>query len=192
MRRSSMRRGSAVLLTILPLLSPAYGLPTYFGNDASVAHANVERAALAEPAVNFDAAETMNAKRGTDEAVADWESEALPKWLPERKRQINGGAAISGTQSGSVSLDAGSPPPSVPMTGGNQPNTISNVASEGSSNWLRPVGRPLKERDIVEREAEAQPEPAVTLDLDYVPPALDTGNMNLGRPVFAKRRNLSV
>lgn len=181
-----MRRGSAVLLTILPLLSPAYSLPTYFGNDAAVAHANVERAALPEPAVNLDAAETVKAKRAADDAIADWESEALPESLPKSKRQF-GGTSTTGLSSGSVSLDVGNTNANGPGTG-NQPNTISNLGSEGPSAWLRPLGK----GELVKREAEAEAEPVVTLDLDYVPPPLDTGSLSLGRPRTYKRRNLSL
>ncbi|KAL8834494.1 MAG: hypothetical protein Q9170_003729 [Blastenia crenularia] len=170
MRRSSMRRGSAVLLTILPLLSPAYGLPTYFNNDASVAHANVERAAIPAPAVNLDTAEAINEKRGAENAVADWENEAVPEWLPKNKR-FNG----AGLSTGSVSLDlSGNPAGGSGSSNGDQPDTIGNLGSEGPAAWLRPVSMPVK------REAEAQPNPAVTLDME----------MNLGKPY--KRRVLSV
>lgn len=59
-----MRRGSAVLLSILPLLSPVYGLPTYFGNDAAAVHSNVERAAVPEAAVAFEEAEKRQISSG--------------------------------------------------------------------------------------------------------------------------------
>ncbi|KAL8940321.1 MAG: hypothetical protein Q9216_002876, partial [Gyalolechia sp. 2 TL-2023] len=180
-----MRRGSAVLLTILPLLSPAYGLPTYFGNDAGVAHANVERAALPEAAVNMD----MNEKRGAEDAIADWENEAVPApaWLPKSKRQTSN----TGLSSGSVSLETGGTPEASSSDGSDapaMPNTIANVGSEGPANWLRPIGRPIKERDLTAREAEA--EPAVTMELGYIPPALNTGDMKLGAPPLYKRRTL--
>ena len=181
-----MRRGSAVLLTILPMLSPAFGLPTYLGSDAAVAHANVERAALPEPAVNLDTAESINARRSAEDAIADWESEALPEWLPRRKRQISG-ASTTGTESGTVSLDVGASTPPSGNTPGGEPNTIENLGSYGPNAWLKPVGKSLKER-----EAEAEAEPAVTLDLDYVPPSLDTGTLNLGKPPTYKRRTLSL
>lgn len=185
-----MRRGSAVLLTILPLLSPAYGLPTYFGNDNAVAHANVERAALPEPALNLDTAEMMNEKRAAEDVISDWESEAVPEWLPKHKRQSTGGS--DGLSSGTVTLDVSGAenPPTTGRVG--QPDSISNLGSEGPANWLRPTGQTLKERDLTEREAEAEPNPAVTLDMNYRVPDLDTGNMNLGAPPIYKRRVLSV
>ncbi|KAI4174590.1 MAG: hypothetical protein LQ343_002163 [Gyalolechia ehrenbergii] len=185
-----MRRGSAVLLTILPLLSPAYGLPTYFGNDAAVAHANVERSALPGSAVNLDTAEIMKEKRGAEDAIDDSDSEALLEWLPKSKRQ-SGSSTNSGLTSGSVSLDVGgtSNVPSTDRPG--QPDTIANLGSEGSANWLRPIGRPIK---LAAREAEAKPNPAVTMELGYIPPSLDTGNgdLNLGGPPVYTRRTPSV
>ncbi|KAL9029952.1 MAG: hypothetical protein Q9196_001862 [Gyalolechia fulgens] len=187
MRRPSMRRGSTVLLTILPLLSPAHGLPAYFGNDAAVAHANVERAALPKPAVSLDTAESMNEKRGVEDATLDWDSEAVPEWLPKSKRQ-SGSSTNTGLTSSTVSLNVGEIPEIPPVGRIGQPDTIANVGSEGPANWLRPISRPIKERDLAEREAAAQPNPVVTLDMDYIPPVLETGDMDLGAPPIYRNR----
>ncbi|KAL8661413.1 MAG: hypothetical protein Q9202_005595 [Teloschistes flavicans] len=187
MRRSSMRRGSAVLLTILPLLSPAYALPTYFGNDALVSHSNVERA-IPEPAVTLDVAGSNGRAAGASTEFADSlpniASEGPEHWLPKlRRRQTSGGAITGVAGSSRITLDvAGS---RQPATGTASGAYIPNIASEGSDHWLIP--------ENIKREAKAEPEaeasPTVTLDMDYVPPALEFGNQNLGAP---KRRELNL
>lgn len=185
-----MRRGSAVLLTILPLLSPAYGLPTSLGNDAAVVHSNVERAAVPVPAVSLgDSSSTTNA----DESIPNIASEGASAWLPKLKRQFSGGTAStpSSSSNGAITLDVGAAS-SQPIGSGNPTLAhIPNIASEGSDHWLLP---PKEKREIEEREANAEAEanPAITLDMEYVPPALeDTSDINLGpRPVRRRKLNL--
>ncbi|KAL8638662.1 MAG: hypothetical protein Q9228_004206 [Teloschistes exilis] len=189
MRRSSMRRGSAVLLTILPLLSPACALPTYFGNEASVPHANIERAAIPEPAVTLDIAGSNSraSGQGTEygDSIPNIASEGPEHWLPKlRRRQTTG--AITGVAGNSrITLDvAGS---SQPPTAAHRDAYIPNIASEGSDHWLVPEN--IKREAKAEPEAEAEAKPTVTLDMDYVPPAIEFGNQNLGAP---KRRELNL
>ncbi|KAL8692905.1 MAG: hypothetical protein Q9218_002163 [Villophora microphyllina] len=188
MRRSSMRRGSAVLLTILPLLSPAYGLPTYFGNEASVSHVNVERAAIPEPAITLDVAGSNAGATGSDrnsefgDTLPNIASEGPEHWLPKLRRRQSpgtGGAATGLPGASTITLDvAGS---NRPIHSGNSASTIPNIASEGSDHWLIP--------ENIKREAKAEASPAITLDTDYVPPAIELGNQNLGAP---KRREVNL
>ncbi|KAL9579630.1 MAG: hypothetical protein Q9212_004997 [Teloschistes hypoglaucus] len=184
MRRSSMRRGSAVLLTILPLLSPAYALPTYFGNDASVPHANIERAAIPEPAVTLDIAGSNSRASGQGaefgDSIPNIASEGPEHWLPKLRRRQTSSGAITGVAGNShITLDvAGSNQPAVAS---HRDASISNIASEGSDHWLVP--------ENIKREAEAEAKPTITLDMDYVPPAVSFGNQNLGAP---KRRELNL
>ncbi|KAI4203107.1 MAG: hypothetical protein LQ350_002155 [Teloschistes chrysophthalmus] len=187
-----MRRGSAVLLTILPLLSPACALPTtYFGNEASIPHANIERAAIPEPAVTLDipGSNSRASGQGTElsDSIPNIASEGPEHWLPKlRRRQISGAGAITGVAGNShITLDvAGS---SQPATGGHRDAFIPNIASEGSDHWLVPEN--VKREAEAAPEAEAEANPAITLDLDYVPPAVSFGNQNLGAP---KRRELNL
>ncbi|KAI4132798.1 MAG: hypothetical protein LQ338_000502 [Usnochroma carphineum] len=171
-----MRRGSAVLLTILPLLSPSYALPTFFGNDGAVAHANIERAAVPEAALTFDDGSSTSNVEGS---------------IPNLKRQLGGGGAdSSGSTVGSVSLDA--PNDSATSGASSGPARISiDYNSEGSDHWLLPPGK----REIEEREAKAEAEakPEVTLDLDYVPPELTVSDIDLGPlPLKARSRKLAL
>ncbi|KAL8697294.1 MAG: hypothetical protein Q9201_007199 [Fulgogasparrea decipioides] len=185
MRRSSMRRGSAVLLTILPLLSPAYALPTYFGNEAAVSHANIERAAIAEPAVNLDT-DSVTLGSDSEETIPNIASEGPEHWLPRSKRQATTG--VSG--SSSISLDVDQNAGEDPVATGKESPFIPNIASEGPSHWLGSMKREAKPE--AEAEAEAKASPAVTLDMDYVPPPLGAGSLNLGAPNSLRRRRISL
>ncbi|KAL8905120.1 MAG: hypothetical protein Q9207_002821 [Kuettlingeria erythrocarpa] len=156
MRRSSMRRGSAVLLTILPLLSPTYALPTYFGNDAAAIHSNVERAAVPEAAVALEGAEST-------------------KWLSKSKRQLSSGAQTLRTPT-SITLDTDSESANEPESPYPDLPTIPNIASEGSDHWLGVAPREIEER---EAKAEAEAKPIITLDPSYVPPTFDTGTLDV-------------
>ncbi|KAL8753308.1 MAG: hypothetical protein Q9184_005462 [Pyrenodesmia sp. 2 TL-2023] len=158
MRRSSMRRGSAVLLSILPLLSPVYGLPTYFGDDAAAVHSNMERAAVPEAAVAL-------------------EEEA-------QKRQLSSGAqTISNPASISLDSSSGSADAPVASSMNSAYVTIPNIASEGSDHWLGVAKREIEER---EAEAEAEAKPVITLDTAYIPPTFDTGTLDTD-PQFRRR-----
>ncbi|KAL8913060.1 MAG: hypothetical protein Q9171_002040 [Xanthocarpia ochracea] len=170
MRRSSMRRGSAVLLSILPLLAPTYALPTYLGNEATVSHMNVERAAVPEPAFDLGAPESEPIMR-------------------QEKRQSSSSESTAGTELDSENIGWGGQSQSQsegvvrrPLTAGRS-QYVPNIASYGSDAWLGTAKRDMEERDIEEREAAPEAKPAVTLDLDYVPPTYGYGRQNLGAPV---------
>lgn len=144
-----MRRGSAVLLSILPLLSPVYGLPTYFGDDAAAVHSNIERAAVPEAAVALEEAE---------------------------KRQLSSGTQTLGNPA-RISLDSSSGGADAPVAPSMNSAyvTIPNIASEGSDHWLGVAKREIEEREAA---AEAEAKPVISLDTSYVPPTFDTGTLD--------------
>lgn len=158
-----MRRGSAVLLSILPLLSPTYGLPTYFGNDAAAIHSNVERAAVPEAAVALEGAESLSAAHES------------AKWLSKSKRQLSSGAQTLRAPA-SITLDTDSESANAPDSPYPDLPTIPNIASEGSDHWLGVAKREIEER---EAKAEAEANPIITLDPGYVPPTFDTGTLDV-------------
>ncbi|KAL9019072.1 MAG: hypothetical protein Q9185_003614 [Variospora sp. 1 TL-2023] len=175
MRRASMRRGSAVLLTILPLLSPAYGLPTYFGNE--VAHSNVERAAVPEPAAGLP-----ERSSSAYDPLANVDNEGPETWLPKQKRQIGGvnGGIPSVESSNGISFgssDSNVTPDPSESAGSIKPGAIGNIATEGSDNWLiRPVG--LKRNAKPEAEADVSD---IRFSSTSNAPSLGTpGDLNLG------------
>ncbi|KAL8786393.1 MAG: hypothetical protein Q9213_002809 [Squamulea squamosa] len=194
MRRSSMRRGSAVFLSILPLLSPTYALPTYFGNEATVSHMHAERAALPEPAISLGPPEPapiepIPAHGESASALDNIASEGPEHWLlgkRREKRQSAGSDSVTGAESGSENIGwggvsggssgGGGSSQTAPVTTERIP-VIPNTGSYGPKMWLGTA-----KRDIEEREAAPEANPAVTLDMDYVPPALDFGLQNLGAP----------
>ncbi|KAI4113953.1 MAG: hypothetical protein LQ345_005174 [Seirophora villosa] len=163
MRRASMRRGSAVLLTILPLLSPAYGLPTYFGNEAAaVTHSNVERAAVPEPAAGLP--------------LSDTASEGPVAWLPKRKRQFGTAGPASVESSDTITMATGGTNSGPISPGVLGPAHIPNIGSEGSDHWLLP---PVLKREA-KAEAEAEAEAAITMATGHVPQALSATDLDLG------------
>ncbi|KAL8774280.1 MAG: hypothetical protein Q9209_001031 [Squamulea sp. 1 TL-2023] len=190
MRRSSMRRGSAALLSILPLLTPTYALPTYFGNEATVSHMHAERAALPEPAVSLlgppepAPIEPIPAHGESASALNNIASEGPENWLLSKrreKRQSAGSDSITGAESGSENIGwggvSGDSRQTAPVRSTERVPVIPNTGSYGPKMWLGTA-----KRDIEEREAAPEANPAVTLDMDYVPPALDFGLQNLGAP----------
>ncbi|KAL8668723.1 MAG: hypothetical protein Q9168_006661 [Polycauliona sp. 1 TL-2023] len=161
MRRSSMRRGSAVLLSILPLLAPAYALPI-MGNEATVvAHMNAERDAAPVPAFADE-----------DSAVfSNLASEGSGAWLPS-KRQSSASDTVSleddsesepaSSSYGQARPQAGAP--AAPAAGPSYSSALGNIGSYGPSMRLGTA----KKRALEERKAD----PIVTLDFDYVPPVI--------------------
>ncbi|KAL8708494.1 MAG: hypothetical protein Q9220_006652 [cf. Caloplaca sp. 1 TL-2023] len=179
-----MRRGSAVLLSMLPLLLPAYGLPTYFGNEASAAHLNLERAALAEADVSLDiGSPPVASTTGGTSTIPNIASEGSENWLLPRKeeKELERRQATITAGDSSVSLDVSAEDTTPIHSGGSQPAHIPNIASEGSDHWLGTA-----KREAI-AEPEANPSPAVTLDMDYVPPALEIGKLNAGRNGLVRR-----
>ncbi|KAL8969669.1 MAG: hypothetical protein Q9197_004216 [Variospora fuerteventurae] len=172
MRRASMRRGSAVLMTILPLLSPIYGLPTYFGNE--VAHSNVERAAVPEPAAGLP-----ERSSSAYDPLANVDNEGPETWLPKQKRQTGGinGGIPSVESSNGISLGSNPTPDPSGSAESIRPGVIGNIATEGSDNWLlRPVG--LKRDAKPEAEADVSD---ISLGSLSNPPSLGTpGDLDLG------------
>ncbi|KAL8648004.1 MAG: hypothetical protein Q9210_005229 [Variospora velana] len=177
MRRASVRRGSAVLLTILPLLSPAYGLPTYFGNDAAaVTHSNVERAAVPEPAAGLP-----ERSSSAYDPLPNVDNEGPETWLPKQKRQFGSvpgasGGIPSGGSSNGVSLDFSGSNTTPDPSGSVEPGTIGNIATEGSKHWLLPpVGlkrdaKPEAEADVSNiRLTGYAPAPGTSDDQDLGP-----------------------
>ncbi|KAL8868205.1 MAG: hypothetical protein Q9174_005139 [Haloplaca sp. 1 TL-2023] len=155
-----MRRDSAAILSILPLLAPAYALPTYFGNAAVVARSNVERAA--EPAAVFE----------------EHAAEAPEHWLPKEKRQGGiTGLASSASDSG-IEIDLGGEEDQEAPAPSKQTYTIPNISSQGRDHWL--LARKAK--------AEAEADPAIALDMDYTPPPMDIGSPRLGAAGKARVR----
>ncbi|KAI4148370.1 MAG: hypothetical protein LQ341_001600 [Variospora aurantia] len=176
MRRASMRRGSAVLLTILPLLSPAYGLPTYFGNE--VAHSNVERAAVPEPAAGLP-----ERSSSAYDPLANVDNEGPETWLPKQKRQTGGvnGGIPSVESSNGVSLgssDSNTTPGLSVSAESVEPGAVTNIGTEGPNKWLlRPVG--LKRDAKPEAEADVSD---IRFSMSNAPP-LETptpGDLDLG------------
>ncbi|KAL8949703.1 MAG: hypothetical protein Q9222_004212 [Ikaeria aurantiellina] len=166
---------------MLPLLSPTYGLPTYFGDEASVSHPNVERAAVPEAAVSLDIdpAPKPSFPEGSH-TIPNIASEGSDNWLLPRKdekdlerRQVAAPSTVS------LDIDGDSLMPT--HLGGSVPAHIPNMASEGSDQWLGTAKREAKP------EAEANPSPAVTLDMDYIPPAIEVGKLNVGRNGLVRR-----
>ncbi len=165
-----MRRGSAVLLSILPLLAPTYALPTYLGNEATLSHMNVERAAVPEPAFAVDAPESEPIMR-------------------QEKRQSSSSESTTGTELDSPNIGWGGQSQSQsesvatrPLTAGRS-QYVPNIGSYGPEARLGTAKRDMEERDIEEREAAPEAKPAVTLDFDYVPPSYGYGRQNPGPPV---------
>lgn len=166
-----MRRGSAVLLTILPLFSPVHGLPTYFGNDAAVAQGFVERAAIPEAALDSSSSSAV------EDGLPNTSSPGPAAWLPKEKRQTNT-ATYGSPSSNTLDVDNSFDLPENPGSMGGPAHITTDYASYGSDHWLLPP----RKREIEEREAkaEAEADPAITLDMDYVPPALEVSDLDLG------------
>lgn len=168
-----MRRGSAVLLSILPLLAPTYALPTYMGNEATVAHMNVERAAVPEAAINLDFSKPdesapVPANGASTAALGNIASEGSDNWLiPKRreKRQAPSSDTISGADSSSG--ESGQSPAAAPVRP-RRKGFVDNIGSYGPSMWLGTA-----KRDIEEREAAPEADPVVTLDFNYKPPPIN-------------------
>ena len=173
-----MRRGSAVLLSILPLLAPTYALPTYMGNEATVAHLNVERAAVPEAAINnldfsdVDEAAPVPAHAGSTTAFGNIASEGSDHWLlPKRreKRQAPTSDTISGADSRSA--ESGQDATEAPAGASVAPRRkggIENIGSYGPKMWLGTA-----KREIEERSAAPEAQPIVTLDFNYKPPPIN-------------------
>lgn len=165
-----------MLLTILPLLSPAYGLPTYFGNE--VAHSNVERAAVPEPAAGLP-----ERSSSAYDPLANVDNEGPETWLPKQKRQTGGinGGLPSVESSNGISLgssDSNATPELSASAESVEPGAIGNIATEGSNNWLlRPVG--LKRDAKPEAEADVD---GISLGMNSAPPPgpPTPGDLNLG------------
>ncbi|KAL8677583.1 MAG: hypothetical protein Q9224_001733 [Gallowayella concinna] len=171
MRRSSMRRGSAVLLSILPLLTPTYALPTYFGNEAAVSHMNVERAAIPEPVVTLAPQHDIPVDSDVGDSISNIASEGAGNWLRkigrrgEEKRQLS--STISPTN-----LEVEDATPSLSGGAAYAPRGGRNVAPANVGSAFLPSQRlGTAKREIEAREASAEAKPRVTLDMDYVPPA---------------------
>ncbi|KAL8998665.1 MAG: hypothetical protein Q9169_002326 [Polycauliona sp. 2 TL-2023] len=183
MRRSSMRRGSAVLLSILPLLAPTYALPMNMGgNEAVVAHLNIERAAAAEAGIldtpEVDEAVPVPAHGSSTSALfGNTASEGPEHWLPVKRQEKRQEAssdsftsedvseAASGivTASGLRSQNSPSRAPPQTIPGPSYGSALGNIASYGPSMRLGTAKRELEERKA---------DPIVTLDFDYVPPVI--------------------
>ncbi|KAL8805311.1 MAG: hypothetical protein Q9200_005484 [Gallowayella weberi] len=170
MRRSSMRRGSAVLLSILPLLTPTYALPTYFGNEAAVSHMNVERAAVPEPAVTLAHQDDSPFDPEVEDGISNIASEGASNWLQKLGRRAEDKRQLGSTIS-PIDQEEGNSPASfsggAPRGRGGRIPSPANIGSVYSASQRLGTAK----REIEAREAN----PRVTLDMNYVPPALDMG-----------------
>lgn len=144
-----------------------------------MSHMNAERAAVPEPAV-LDLSDPV----GTDAeaGISNIGSEGPGNWLRkvskrEEKRQLSPSGSISfGSGEDFSSNIAGSE--SVPVRTGRVPAGLANIGSQGPSQRLGTA-----KREIEEREASAEASPKVTLDVDYVPPALEIGVPTVAAPL---------
>ncbi|KAL8730158.1 MAG: hypothetical protein Q9166_004241 [cf. Caloplaca sp. 2 TL-2023] len=173
----------------MPLLTPTSALPTYFGNEAAVSHMNVERAAVPEPQVSLDTADVIPANAVAESSIPNINSEGPGHWLtPKRreKRQSSTSDSIGGDEgSSNTFLDVNNDDPA-PIKSGRTP-IIENISSQGSDHWLGTA--PRRPSNLIGREAAPEANPAVVLDMDYVPPAFDLGSQNLGAP---RRRKINL
>ncbi|KAL8644833.1 MAG: hypothetical protein Q9226_007571 [Calogaya cf. arnoldii] len=177
MRRSSMRRGSAVLLSLLPLLGTTYALPTYMGNEAIVAHMNEAREAAPEPVVPintvdaFAEAPPVPAHASDVSALSNIASYGRKNWLtPKRRERRQAPTSDSFSDSSSENQEA---PAAAPAGRRRKGGFIENIGSYGTAFHLGTA-----KRDIEEREAAPEADPMVKLDFGYIPPKV---NNLLGR-----------
>ncbi|KAL8885723.1 MAG: hypothetical protein Q9205_007600 [Flavoplaca limonia] len=164
MRRSSMRRGSAVLLSILPLLAPTYALPTYMGNEGTVvAHMNAERAAAPEAdRVNLDIPDPEDsASILVDDAPVG--EEWLPTKRQEKRQAPSSDTIAAGGSPGWGGFSAPERPAAPAAAGPSYGSALGNIGSYGPSMRL-----PVAKR-AMEAEKAAQRGNRVTLDYDFVP-----------------------
>ncbi|KAL8847875.1 MAG: hypothetical protein Q9221_007086 [Calogaya cf. arnoldii] len=159
-----MKRGSAVLLSLLPLLGTTYALPTYMGNGAIVAHMNEAREAAPEngviPPIIVEAPPGTGPPipaHGSDiSALGNIASYGGGKnWLIPKRRERR------------------QAPAAAPVRPRRKGGFMENIGSYGSAFHLGTA-----KRDIEEREAAPEADPMVKLDFGYIPPKV---NNLLGR-----------
>lgn len=170
-----MRRGSAVLLSILPLLAPTYALPTYMGNEATVAHMNVERAAVPEAAINnlefadVDEAAPVPAHAASTTAFGNIASEGSDHWLlPKRREKRQAPSSDTISLEDSSSAEGATEAPAQASVAPRRKGFIENIGSYGPKMWLGTA-----KREIEERSAAPEAKPIVTLDFNYKPPPIN-------------------